>query len=227
MGSKRCYFASANTSEGFVSFFNDVLKEAQRIYIIKGGPGCGKSSFMRKIGEEMLKDNNVDFVPCSADAESLDAIFIQDKNIAIVDGTAPHVIDARYPGAVERIINFGELWNVDYLINNKKDIIYYIDKISEDYETFYGILKDAKGIHDILEEEYLKGMDFERANKIAANLIQKTIKERTNKKSKEIHRFAGAMTPQGQVSFYEELTSKIKNRYIVKVFPEPVTPRSV
>jgi hypothetical protein len=31
MGNKRCYLASANTSEGFVSFFDYVLRDAERV----------------------------------------------------------------------------------------------------------------------------------------------------------------------------------------------------
>ncbi|WDC83725.1 ATPase [Caloramator sp. mosi_1] len=90
MGKK--YFASANTSAGFVSYFDYVLKGRDKIYIIKGGPGCGKSSFMHKIGYELeAKGFDVDYVYCSADMDSLDGIVINDLNIAIVDGTAPHV----------------------------------------------------------------------------------------------------------------------------------------
>jgi len=91
MVKSRHYLASANTSAGFVNYFDYVLRDAQRVYIIKGGPGTGKSTFMRLIGEELLKEGmNVDFVHCSADKDSLDAIVINDINVVIVDGTAPH-----------------------------------------------------------------------------------------------------------------------------------------
>jgi nucleoside-triphosphatase THEP1 len=91
MGKKRSYFASANGSQGFVSLFDYVLKDAERVYIIKGGPGCGKSTFMKKVGEALLEDGfSVDFVYCSSDKDSLDAIVVNDIKFVIVDGTAPH-----------------------------------------------------------------------------------------------------------------------------------------
>jgi hypothetical protein len=91
MSRKKCYLASANTSAGFYSFFDYVIKDAERVYIIKGGPGCGKSTFIRKVGEELLGFGfDVDFIYCSADKDSLDGIFIPEIRVAIVDGTAPH-----------------------------------------------------------------------------------------------------------------------------------------
>ncbi|MBQ8793259.1 MAG: hypothetical protein IJZ63_00755 [Clostridia bacterium] len=45
------YFLAANSAEGFVSHFGDNYDYADgwRAYIIKGGPGTGKSSFMKYI----------------------------------------------------------------------------------------------------------------------------------------------------------------------------------
>ncbi|MBZ4662472.1 MAG: hypothetical protein JG776_154 [Caloramator sp.] len=218
MGKK--YFASANTSSGFVSYFDYVLKGRDKIYIIKGGPGCGKSSFMHKIGNELeLKGFDVDYVYCSADMDSLDGIVINDLNIAIVDGTAPHVIDPKYPGAVERILNFGDYWDIDLIRKYKKPIIYYTDKISEQYSIFFSLLREAKLIHDEWEKEYLKGMDFEKADKITQEIINGLNLTSLDRKGEEVHRFAGAMTPQGQQCFYEDLIQGLKNRIIVKGRP--------
>ncbi|KRQ87116.1 ATP-dependent RecD-like DNA helicase [Caloramator mitchellensis] len=220
MVKSRYYLASANTSAGFVNYFDYVLRDAQRVYIIKGGPGTGKSTFMRLIGEDLLKEGmSVDFVYCSADKDSLDAIVVNDLNVVIVDGTAPHVIDPKYPGAVERLLDFGEYWDIDYLRSRKEIIKFYIDEIENQYKSFFKHMKNAKGIHDKWEKEYLKGMDFKKADEITEKLINEVVRGRTHKKSKEWHRFAGAMTPQGQVCFYENLTQDIKNRYIVKGRP--------
>lgn len=34
-----CFFASSNTSEGFVNYFDDIFNSLDMLYIIKGGPG--------------------------------------------------------------------------------------------------------------------------------------------------------------------------------------------
>jgi len=92
MGKLKKVFPGGNTSEGFYSFYDHIISpEATRIFIIKGGPGVGKSTFMRKIGEEMLSMGyNVEFHCCSSDNNSLDGVVIPEINVALIDGTAPH-----------------------------------------------------------------------------------------------------------------------------------------
>ena len=50
---KVCFYLGANSPSGFHSLYDQLIdpEEAQRIYILKGGPGCGKSSLMRRAGE--------------------------------------------------------------------------------------------------------------------------------------------------------------------------------
>ena len=50
-GKERHMFPGGNTSKGFFSYYDFVLpqEKAKRILILKGGPGVGKSSFMRKL----------------------------------------------------------------------------------------------------------------------------------------------------------------------------------
>lgn len=92
-GIERHMYPGNNTPEGFFSYYQYILgqNEADKIICIKGGPGVGKSTFMRKIGEAMLKEgHDVDFMHCSSDNSSLDGIVLRDKKIALIDGTAPH-----------------------------------------------------------------------------------------------------------------------------------------
>ena len=49
------YFAGGNTARGFHSLYDSNLQGLERIYILKGGPGTGKSSLMKKIGNEWLE----------------------------------------------------------------------------------------------------------------------------------------------------------------------------
>ncbi|MCX7748517.1 MAG: ATPase [Clostridia bacterium] len=86
-------FPGGNTSMGFYSYYDYILgqEEATRILVIKGGPGVGKSTFMRKIGEEMVElGYDVEYMHCSSDNNSLDGIVIPGIKVALMDGTAPH-----------------------------------------------------------------------------------------------------------------------------------------
>ena len=96
------YFAAANTPEGFVSYFPKIFSSDNfsRGLILKGGPGCGKSSFIKGIVERYrpLCDLTESFA-CSSDTNSLDGAILRsgDRAIAIVDGTAPHVREQELP----------------------------------------------------------------------------------------------------------------------------------
>ena len=116
-----------NTSLGFYSYFSYVIdvKEARKIYLLKGGPGTGKSSMMKKLGNQMIENGyDVEFHHCSADPESIDAIVIPRIKVAVLDATSPHMIDPKYPGAIEKIINLGEYWEEKKVEKNKENMGY-------------------------------------------------------------------------------------------------------
>lgn len=85
-------FLGGNTCLGFYSFYENIIEpDAARIFIIKGGSGVGKSTFMKQIGEEMQEEGyDIEFHWCSSDNKSLDAVVISALRIALIDGTAPH-----------------------------------------------------------------------------------------------------------------------------------------
>lgn len=90
---KISYFLGANTPGGFYSLMDKLLDpaKARAIYILKGGPGCGKSTLMKKLGawgEEA--GQRVEYIYCSGDPDSLDGVIFPDLAVAIADGTAPH-----------------------------------------------------------------------------------------------------------------------------------------
>ncbi|HHY39366.1 MAG TPA: ATPase [Clostridia bacterium] len=85
-------FPGGNTPQGFYSFYDQIITpDATRILVIKGGPGVGKSTFIRTIGDEMVKYGyDVEFHHCSSDNRSLDGVVIPAIGVALIDGTSPH-----------------------------------------------------------------------------------------------------------------------------------------
>ena len=92
------------------------------VVVITGGPGTGKSFFMRMIADEAeKKGKKVIYYYCSSDQGSLDGITVDGK-IAILDGTAPHDADATVPAAAEDIIDLGAFWDSAILAKSRKRI---------------------------------------------------------------------------------------------------------
>lgn len=91
------FFLGANSSQGFVSRF-DQLGDAHddwRCTVIKGGPGTGKSSLMKRLAAAMEETCPViEEIYCSSDVDSLDGVIFPDLKLSIADGTPPHGMGA-------------------------------------------------------------------------------------------------------------------------------------
>jgi len=222
-GRVRKMFPGGNTSQGFYSYYRYILPEdAKRIFIIKGGPGTGKSVFMREVAREMRDlGYDVELHYCSSDFDSLDAIVIEELKVALMDGTAPHVVDPKYPGAVDEIINLGEYWDVKELEKNREEIIECSKKVSSHFARAYKLLAAAKPVMDDIEEKYGGCMDYGRVN-LAAEKLAKEIFDGwpvTAVPGRERHLFASAYTPGGYVDYSETLVEYMQRVYYVEGHP--------
>jgi len=143
------YFAALNGGKGFLSFFDDIFSSLDRVYIIKGGPGTGKSKLMRDIAAEAVnKAYTVEYFYCSADPESLDGIIIKELNVGVLDGTAPHVADPVYPGSREDILNVGAFWKSDVLKKEQETIRRLTDEKAALYRSVYAFLSAAEQLEN-------------------------------------------------------------------------------
>ena len=123
------YFLGANAPTGFYSLYSHLIRaeQARAVYILKGGPGCGKSTLMRQVGTAMEGAGlEVEYILCSGDPNSLDALLIPEKGVALVDGTAPHVVEPTCPGAVDRYINLGDCYDSAGLFPLRQSILDYM-----------------------------------------------------------------------------------------------------
>ncbi|GHH98006.1 PRK06851 family protein [Neobacillus kokaensis] len=220
-GKVKNYFAGGNTAKGFHNLFDSNLQGLNRLFILKGGPGTGKSSLMKKVGQKWVeKGYDIEYLHCSSDNKSIDGVIIPALKAGIVDGTAPHVIEPKAPGAVEEYINLGEAWDAKALAAKKADIERLTLRVSEAFEKAYATFREALEIHDDWEKIYINSMDFQKADQLTNKLIESFFgKMKLNKSSDVRHRFLGAATPIGAVDFVPNLTEDIPKRYFIKGRP--------
>jgi hypothetical protein len=212
------YFAGGNTARGFYSLYDSNLQGLERLFILKGGPGTGKSSLMKAIGAEWVdKGYDIEYLHCSSDTDSIDGVIIPALKVGIVDGTAPHVIEPKAPGAIEEYVNLGEAWNSKELAIQKDKILQINKEVSHSFNTAYSKFAEALKIHDKWEKIYFENMDFDKANELTNELIEQLYGNKQLEKSSNIkHRFLGAATPIGAVDFVPNLTEGLAKRYFIK-----------
>ncbi len=174
MSFKNTYFASANSKDGFVGFFDQVFGPVSYRYILKGGPGTGKSSLMRQLGAAAEEaGHTTEYILCSSDPSSLDGVIINDLGIAMLDGTAPHVCDVNLPGVDSEIVNLGVYWN-------KKKLAAHADAIREQsaekaslYQKAYRTLAAIGEMETLTEQSTHGAFDTEKAAAFASRFASR------------------------------------------------------
>jgi len=116
------FFLGGSSVSGFQTKFHEVIhKPGYFTYILKGGPGTGKSTLMKKIARH-FEQCNVDLYYCSSDISSLDAVVVHDFGAVLVDGTAPHVFNADFPGITQTLVDLGQYWDRSKLQGDEQEI---------------------------------------------------------------------------------------------------------
>ena len=173
------WFAGANTENGFRGSFGDIADEdrLQRLYVIKGGPGTGKSTLMKQAAEAAEGEgySAVRYL-CGSDPDSLDAVVI-DGRIALADGTAPHLLDMRYPGASSSLVDLSRFWDEEVLGREADEVRFLTAGKKKAYREAYRCLSAAGRMEEELQSLARECFDGEKAAAFAGRLAKRLRKE--------------------------------------------------
>jgi len=216
----QCFFAGSNSGRGFYSLFDNIIEPgARRIYLLKGGPGTGKSSFMRHIADSVGKQGyDRELFYCSSDPRALDAVSFPALGIALIDATAPHVLDAELPGCRDQILPLGEFWSMDALEEKRDEIVQGGHRkqalFAEAFRYFSAALTLEENISATGSERKGDGAFLERVEEILQLLDQKR-SHGGSRPGTVRHLFASALTPEGYVSHIQSLIEGYSHIFIL------------
>lgn len=198
------YFLGANSIFGFRSLFSELQDGHTKLHIIKGGPGCGKSTYMKTIAESLEKEGYaVERICCSSDPESLDGFRVRELDLAYADGTSPHVVEPLYAGACEVFVDLLKHCDIDGLRSVRDDI----KSVSADIKKHFvlascyissagtvcnAIRRRGSADHDKLER---------RTKRLCVSLIPRQLRIISEGRRDKV--FLSAFTPFGTVCKYE------------------------
>lgn len=169
-GKNKNGFFGSMLPDGNVNYIDEITKDLKRRIFIKGRPGTGKSTIMKKVrsaANESGYDTQTFY--CSFDSKSLDMVVIKELGVCIFDATPPHEKNIKK--------ETDEIFDV-YEIAVKKDTDELYKKELFDIKTRYdNCIKNAK--------ECLK-KEKELNKKIESALKEKTDYEKVNQKIEEI-----------------------------------------
>ena len=212
------FFLGANTPGGFVSRFDQlaVAEDGWRKLVIKGGPGSGKSTMMKKIVEKYkAKYSDMEIIRCSSDADSLDGVIIPALKLSIADGTLPHSIELRFPGAFESLIDLTSCLNEESLFANREDIIRLSKSCSSCHENACRFLSAAASVAADTHKISLDCLDIAKLSSYCDRLAEKEFRPASKRPGKEKVRFLSAVTNKGILKFTRSANKLCDRIYLI------------
>lgn len=213
------YFLGANTPEGFHSLYGQLLRgeEAQGVYILKGGAGCGKSTLLRQLEREaQARGLETQQILCLEDPQSLDGLVIPALKIALVDGTAPHVVEPRFAGVVEHYVNVGSCYEKKALQQVREPLMEVSKRYKVHSLTLHPCLSAAGELRESMYSVVSSPSLTQRLEKRAQGILNREIKMKSPRVTGSVtQRFLSANTSEGRVALYHTATLQCKKAFVL------------
>lgn len=193
------FFLGALSPKGFKGYFPHLAATpGLTMYLIQSGPGCGKSTFMRRLGDAAPWDR--EDIHCSSDPDSLDGVIFPERGIAFVDATAPHTLNAAVPGAGEQVVSLYHTIDADRLQAEQEEVFSLFRQYACLQDRAARCMAAAAGLLADRRRAAACCTDFEAVREFARRLCRRYLPKKGGKGSEQI-RLLSAVTPKGILTF--------------------------
>lgn len=196
------FFVGANSGSGFQNLFPEMvdLETMHDFILLKGGPGVGKNTFMREIGKTMEQAGvKVEYLWCSGDPDSLDGVGLPELRCAVVDATAPHVLEPQYPAAVDRYLDLGQYYDLTAAKAAVDEVKFHTKTYKDAYVRAYHCLRAARQVELEAVEQVAPTLDAVRLERRINGIIAREFGKKRGGTGKTTRRFLGSITCKGAV----------------------------
>lgn len=142
------------------------------LYILKGQPGTGKSSFLAKIVERgQMMGIDIETYHSTLEPEKLDLVILPELETALVISSEHYPYTPEFRGTIIPL-DFEASLNSKGLEAYLEDIASCRTRISSSIERALQNSLRAKKLHDLLETYYIPAMNFEVIEKKRISVLQ-------------------------------------------------------
>ncbi len=198
-------FAGVNTPRGFFSRFDQIMPESAdgRKIFIKGGPGMGKSTLMKKIMQRAKEEGLwCEVFHCASDPSSIDGVHIPALKTAVLDATAPHNCDPMYPCIGGELLDVSRFVQKDKLAEVSEEIAFQTARKKRNFAKGYQYLAAALPLLRQTEAEHGENADIRSIYARAETLGERVLGVSTKAgKGEKRSLFISAITSEGFVNF--------------------------
>lgn len=211
------YFLGANSGDGFASLYGGFCcAPGDFLYIIKGGPGGGKSRFMRRIGRSAEERGlDVEYILCSGDPDSLDGVYIPELSLGFADGTAPHVIEPRHTAVDSSYVNLGCFCSCDMEPADAQSVLEHTAAYKANYKSAYAFLSAAKSVKYAGFPENLPADARENAIRRGKTTVRRELTGLEGHGGHVTKRFVRAISCSGELVLNETLCKLAPRMYVL------------
>jgi len=207
-------FTSGFTAQGYYSYLPELLKGIEKVILLQGAPGSGRSTFIRSVGLNLAERGyRVQFWPSPLDVSYIDGLYVQQLKTVIINGEAAGDTKLEnHPGIEVESIDLNEYFNSREIENYQEEIALLTDQLESIMVGVRSNLEAARDNHKKLVRSYERLVNTGKLQAVSQGLITKILGD----VEPAVHYFARAITSDGLVDFFEEITGECSRRYILQ-----------
>lgn len=199
------YFLGETSAAGYKTAFDQQIKSDDFFtYILKGGPGTGKSEIIKNIALRFADKDEFEIYSNAIDPCSPDAILFKKAKVILTDGSCPHSFEPTYPGAFQTLVNLDDCWNRTLLDAEKQQI----KKLSDENSTWLSRCRRYLTAFSSLNSDIYSiakaAINFEKLDGFIFRMLKKHFPKTGSSAGKIIYKKKSALTKNGYVTLPAE-----------------------
>ena len=199
---QRSYFLGGSSAAGFETALWQSHTQDYGFYL-KGGPGTGKSTLMKKIAAA-FGEESVSVYHCASDPHSLDAVVLEDRGVFVADATAPHESSTPLPFVTGETVDLAAGLHAEKLTQNAAEIA----ALYRENQAAHAQAKKGYGgitsMQDTVAGIGKSALIREKLSAYSARLAKRILPHKSGEPCLPQERQCCAVTPQGRLTLLPE-----------------------